>query len=322
MCCSWITFQLWMRLVSWCIVTKTSIYSCEPYFSTLSISYMYGMNNYKALGITSLKKNFSAYTIWSFNCFLAYNPLVYVSIECDLQFQHYWSSAGNMCSFLCDHRWFGTSHHIQNHRLWSESHTAIQHLQWLIPYYYIAFQYLSQQNSAGMRNGIMVFLGVCVALPLGLCRNVESLSNISAISLGFYAVFVLNVSRGQMFLILLIFSPPSKCFVCWTEWCLHRSLPLLFPSCMKACGWAKSTGGFQQEFSNVCPYFPWHLPAKREDFSLPPWLLTYYGILICVLVLQAAVCDVWCSTWAFVKSYDPHCKKCYFYVHHGLFVSK
>ena len=40
----------------------------------------------------------------------------------------------------------------------------------------------------------MVFLGLVVALPLGLLKTVESLSNISAISIGFYGVFVCDVS--------------------------------------------------------------------------------------------------------------------------------
>ncbi len=52
------------------------------------------------------------------------------------------------------------------------------------------------QNSSELRTFVMVFLGLFVALPLGLLRNVESLSNISAISLGFYMVFVTEVSNN------------------------------------------------------------------------------------------------------------------------------
>ena len=40
----------------------------------------------------------------------------------------------------------------------------------------------------------MVVLGVFVALPLGLLKNIDSLSNVSAISIGFYMVFVAEVS--------------------------------------------------------------------------------------------------------------------------------
>ena len=40
----------------------------------------------------------------------------------------------------------------------------------------------------------MLFLAIFVALPLGMLRRVESLSNISAMSIGFYIVFVIQVS--------------------------------------------------------------------------------------------------------------------------------
>ena len=42
---------------------------------------------------------------------------------------------------------------------------------------------------------LMMFLGMFVALPLGMLKNVESLANISAISLAFYMIFVTEVSR-------------------------------------------------------------------------------------------------------------------------------
>ncbi|ELT91159.1 hypothetical protein CAPTEDRAFT_229032 [Capitella teleta] len=48
-------------------------------------------------------------------------------------------------------------------------------------------------NTSNLRTSLMVTLGLFVALPLGMLRNVESLSHISAISLGFYCVFVINV---------------------------------------------------------------------------------------------------------------------------------
>ena len=41
----------------------------------------------------------------------------------------------------------------------------------------------------------MVILGLFVGLPLGLLKNIESLSNVSAISIGFYKVFVAEVNQ-------------------------------------------------------------------------------------------------------------------------------
>lgn len=49
------------------------------------------------------------------------------------------------------------------------------------------------QNSAQLRSGLMVLLAVSVALPLGLRRNVESLSHFSALSIGFYIAFIIYV---------------------------------------------------------------------------------------------------------------------------------
>ena len=43
----------------------------------------------------------------------------------------------------------------------------------------------------------MVFLATFVAFPLGLLKNIESLSNISAMSIGFYTVFVAEVSDNR-----------------------------------------------------------------------------------------------------------------------------
>ena len=58
---------------------------------------------------------------------------------------------------------------------------------------WFAIVYSSLQNTTNFRSLVMVFLGMFVALPLGLLRNVESLSNISALSLAFYTVFITEV---------------------------------------------------------------------------------------------------------------------------------
>ncbi|XP_013417027.1 putative sodium-coupled neutral amino acid transporter 10 [Lingula anatina] len=49
------------------------------------------------------------------------------------------------------------------------------------------------ENTSTLRTSLMVFLGLFVALPLGMLRSIESLSNISAVSIGFYTVFVAEV---------------------------------------------------------------------------------------------------------------------------------
>lgn len=51
----------------------------------------------------------------------------------------------------------------------------------------------NMENTPNLRSAFMVSIALFVALPLGLLKNVESLSNVSAISLGFYCVFVAEV---------------------------------------------------------------------------------------------------------------------------------
>ncbi|CAH1793342.1 unnamed protein product, partial [Owenia fusiformis] len=57
----------------------------------------------------------------------------------------------------------------------------------------IVSKFTGLENTSTLRTSLMVCLGLCVALPLGLLRSVESLSNISAISLGFYTIFIAEV---------------------------------------------------------------------------------------------------------------------------------
>ena len=53
--------------------------------------------------------------------------------------------------------------------------------------------FLLLQNTDALRTGLLVVMAFGIALPLALLRNLDSLSNINAISLGFYAVFVAEV---------------------------------------------------------------------------------------------------------------------------------
>ena len=57
------------------------------------------------------------------------------------------------------------------------------------------------QNTGGLRTSMMVIIALCVVLPLGLLRDLHSLSNVSAISLGFYMVFVAEVSLIIMMIV-------------------------------------------------------------------------------------------------------------------------
>ncbi len=52
------------------------------------------------------------------------------------------------------------------------------------------------QNTSQLRTTVMVVLCLFVGLPLALLKNIESLSNVSAISIGFYMVFVAEVTSS------------------------------------------------------------------------------------------------------------------------------
>ncbi|KAL3217211.1 hypothetical protein MRX96_006112 [Rhipicephalus microplus] len=47
--------------------------------------------------------------------------------------------------------------------------------------------------SPRLRLTVLLLLGTCVGLPLGLLRNLDSLTSLSALSLGFYCLLVLKV---------------------------------------------------------------------------------------------------------------------------------
>ncbi|KAI0221576.1 hypothetical protein LSAT2_027112 [Lamellibrachia satsuma] len=54
------------------------------------------------------------------------------------------------------------------------------------------------ENTSGLRTSLMVILALCVVLPLGLLRDLHSLSNVSAISLSFYIIFVAEVCSAAL----------------------------------------------------------------------------------------------------------------------------
>ncbi|RDD43925.1 putative sodium-coupled neutral amino acid transporter 10 [Trichoplax sp. H2] len=54
------------------------------------------------------------------------------------------------------------------------------------------------ENTRTLRAIVMVSLAICVALPLSLMRNIQSLSGISAVSLGFYLIFILQIFLSSL----------------------------------------------------------------------------------------------------------------------------
>lgn len=61
----------------------------------------------------------------------------------------------------------------------------------LIYYYYFHYYF---QNSTNLRTNVLMLVGLCVALPLGLLRKIDSLTSLSALSIAFYVCLILKVS--------------------------------------------------------------------------------------------------------------------------------
>lgn len=57
----------------------------------------------------------------------------------------------------------------------------------------LASDFFLLEVSPRLRLTVLVLLGTCVGLPLGLLRNLDSLTSLSALSLGFYCLLVLKV---------------------------------------------------------------------------------------------------------------------------------
>lgn len=67
----------------------------------------------------------------------------------------------------------------------------------------IVAQLLGFQNNYTLRSGILISLAVFCVLPLGLLRNVDSLSGVCVATIGFYICLVLKVSIKEKLLSIL-----------------------------------------------------------------------------------------------------------------------
>lgn len=63
----------------------------------------------------------------------------------------------------------------------------------LLLIFYYGFHYYFQ-NSTNLRTNVLMLVGLCVALPLGLLRKIDSLTSLSALSIAFYVCLILKVS--------------------------------------------------------------------------------------------------------------------------------
>ncbi|GIY73855.1 putative sodium-coupled neutral amino acid transporter 10 [Caerostris darwini] len=57
----------------------------------------------------------------------------------------------------------------------------------------LAAEFLSIENSPNLRTNVLMLVGLCVALPLGLLRKIDSLTSFSALSIAFYLCLILKI---------------------------------------------------------------------------------------------------------------------------------
>ncbi|CAN8003358.1 unnamed protein product, partial [Ixodes hexagonus] len=65
----------------------------------------------------------------------------------------------------------------------------------------LASDFFLVEASPRLRTTVLLLLGTCVGLPLGLLRNLDSLTSFSAMSLVFYGLLVLKIF-GEAFSVL------------------------------------------------------------------------------------------------------------------------
>lgn len=57
----------------------------------------------------------------------------------------------------------------------------------------LAAEFLSIDNSPNLRTNVLMLVGLCVALPLGMLRKIDSLTSLSALSIAFYLCLILKI---------------------------------------------------------------------------------------------------------------------------------
>ncbi|GFU45565.1 putative sodium-coupled neutral amino acid transporter 10 [Nephila pilipes] len=57
----------------------------------------------------------------------------------------------------------------------------------------LAAEFLNIDNSPNLRTNVLMLVGLCVALPLGMLRKIDSLTSLSALSIAFYLCLILKI---------------------------------------------------------------------------------------------------------------------------------
>lgn len=57
----------------------------------------------------------------------------------------------------------------------------------------LAAEFLNIENAPNLRTNVLMLVGLCVALPLGLLRKIDSLTSLSALSIAFYVCLILKI---------------------------------------------------------------------------------------------------------------------------------
>lgn len=57
----------------------------------------------------------------------------------------------------------------------------------------LAVEFLNIEKAANLRTNVLILVGLCVALPLGLLRKIDSLTSLSVLSIAFYVCLIIKI---------------------------------------------------------------------------------------------------------------------------------
>lgn len=115
------------------------------------------------------------------------------------------------------------------------------------------------------RTWVMVFVTIVCIIPLGLLKNIESLSAICTTSIIFYFCLVLKVSQSDSIRQRQTNFEARKMISSFAFDC--RWLPNRSRTCHAAIGMILYHCGDQPASSSVCPFLWWPLHVKREYYE-------------------------------------------------------
>lgn len=110
---------------------------------------------------------------------------------------------------------------------------------------------LELEQTDTLRTTLLVCVAAFCVLPLGLLRNVESLSSVSTATIGFYFCLVLKVNGKIVIDCELI------------RFFFYRRFPNRLLILLRAIGCRKWNSGGPLAFCSVCQYLQWRCRAKR-----------------------------------------------------------